>query len=126
MLRSLVAVAFLVMIPMVGCSGTSDESAARRALVSDRGPLDTLEIPAELRPLAPLAAEWGIGDDVRRDEKVRDSRPEERAALRQAVLPHDAPITAWLDSFGEGSEMSNEAAAYMYMRLAIEEMPEDG
>lgn len=31
-------------------------------------------------------------------------------------------ITAWLDSF-RGNPMSDEAAAFMYLQLAIEEMP---
>jgi len=44
-----------------------------------------------------------------------------RAALRRAVAPHQARITQWLDSFGQGL-MSHEAATFMYRQLAIEEM----
>ena len=109
------------------CSSAADrESSADRASAGQAAQLDTTQIPAELRSLAPLAAEWGIGDDVEREQRVSRSTAEERRALRASVLPHDQRITAWLDTFGEGSAMSSEAAAFMYMRLAIEEMPEEG
>lgn len=88
--------------------------------------LDTTQVPAELRPFTALAAEWGIGDDDERAQKVEGSSREQREALRAAVLPHDQRITEWLDSFGQGSAMTDEAAAFMYMRLAIEEMPDAG
>jgi hypothetical protein len=41
--------------------------------------------------------------------------------MRNAITPLYARITAWLDSFGGGT-MSDEAAAFMYMQLALEEM----
>lgn len=83
--------------------------------------LDEATVPEELRHLVPMAEQWGIGDDVDRYDKVEASSPEEREALRSAVAPHDRRITAWLDSFGEGL-MTDEAAAFMYMLIAIEEM----
>jgi len=113
------------------CSRGAEDGARRTSATADvtRGRdgarLDTTRIPAELRHLAPLASVWGIGDDVDRGTKVDGSTPAERAALRAAVLPHDKSITAWLDSFGQGNLMPDEAAAFMYMQLAIEEMPEE-
>ena len=112
------------------CSRGAEEGAPRASSTADAGlgrgsaPLDTTVIPPELRHLAPLASAWGVGDDVDRSKKVDGSTPEERTALRAAVLPHDARITAWLDSFPQGSVMPDEAAAFMYMLLAIEEMPQ--
>jgi hypothetical protein len=44
--------------------------------------------------------------------------------LRRAFAPRDRQITEWLDSFGHGV-MPDEAAAFMYTQLAIEEMPCD-
>jgi hypothetical protein len=41
------------------------------------------------------------------------------------VTPASSSITTWLDSFGKGA-MTDEAAAFMYMQLALEEMPVDG
>jgi hypothetical protein len=69
----------------------------------------------------PLAQQWGIGDDVERLATVDGATPAERAELRRNVGPHQARITEWLNSFGEGL-MSQEAATFMYMQLAIEEM----
>ena len=120
-------VALLAVVLLAACSGdTKPGDASSRASIDQAATLDTTRIPAELRSLAPLAAEWGIGDDDERAQKMERSTREERAALRAAVLPHDQRITAWLDSFGTGAEMSEEAAAYMYLRLAIEEMPQGG
>lgn len=84
-------------------------------------PFESQAVPLDLRHLVPLAQEWGIGDDVERLAKVDSATPAQRAQLRQAVAPHQARITEWLDSFGQ-REMSSEAARFMYMQLAIEEM----
>ncbi len=84
--------------------------------------LDPAKVPAELRSLIPLAQEWGIGDDLDRGAKVERATPSDRERLRAALGPYQARITTWLDSFGKG-QMSNEAAAFMYMQLALEEMP---
>ena len=130
--RSLLLLSLCIATPLIvgaaACSRGAEEGAPRASTADaapGRGgaPLDTTVIPAELRHLAPLASVWGIGDDVDRGTKVDGSTPAERTALREAVLPHDARITAWLDSFGQGNVMPDEAAAFMYMRLAIEEMP---
>jgi Tfp pilus assembly protein PilP len=119
--------ALFVVLLLVGCGGDTDrETSSTRASVSQAARLDTTRIPVELRPLTALAAEWGIGDDDERAQKVEQSSAEQRQALRSAVLPHDQRITEWLDSFGQGSAMTDEAAAFMYMRLAIEEMPDAG
>jgi hypothetical protein len=83
--------------------------------------LDASKVPEDLRSLVPLAARWGIGDDVDRNAKVDKATDAERAELKNAVDPLSTRITAWLDSFPSGA-MSNEAAAFMYMQLALEEM----
>lgn len=127
MLRTRQIVSLAATVLLSACAGGADhEAASARASLSQVAQLDTTLVPVELRPLTSLAAEWGIGDDDEREQKVAQSTPEERQSLRAAVLPHDQHITDWLDSFGEGSAMTDEAAAFMYMRLAIEEMPEDG
>ena len=87
---------------------------------NEGAPIDPSKVPEQLRPLVPLAEEWGIGDDAQRAARVDDASDDERAKLREALAPHQVEITAWLDSFGEG-ELSNEAAAFMYLQLAGEE-----
>ena len=95
-------------------SGATTEARTARRLNPDR-------VPAELRHLVHLAERWGIGDDVERNAAVDRATPAERAELEQAVTPVSGRITAWLDSFGQ-TVMPDEAAAFMYMQLALEEM----
>ena len=68
-----------------------------------------------------LAEKWGIGDDVDRIAKVDAATAAEREELSRAIAPHHSRITAWLNSFGEGG-MSDDAAAFMYTQLALDEM----
>jgi hypothetical protein len=107
------------------CGGSPDARGSAEDPPSMRAgptpPLDSDAVPAELRALISLAQEWGIADDVERLAKVDGATPAERAELRRTVGPHQVRITQWLDSFGQGV-MSQEAATFMYMQLAIEEM----
>ncbi|HEX6433398.1 MAG TPA: hypothetical protein VFZ87_04125 [Gemmatimonadales bacterium] len=96
-------------------AGSGDPAAAVPNLNPDN-------VPEDLRDLVPLAQRWGIGDDVVRSERVEKSSEAERSQLKAAFAPRSARITAWLDSFGQGV-MPDEAAAFMYTQLAIEEMP---
>ena len=121
MLRALrIASAMVAVLAAVvlasGCSGggTSTSGGSR---------LDAAKVPEGLREIVPLAQRWGIGDDVNRGEALSRSTPNERAELLRAVETHGAEITAWLDSFGGGGKMTDEAAAFMYMQLAVEELP---
>ncbi len=91
--------------------------------VTSRYRLDPNNVPADLRHLVPLAERWGIGDDVERGDYGKAASPDDRKALRDAVVPLYPQITTWLDSFGD-SPMPDEAAAFMYLQLAIEEMPD--
>jgi hypothetical protein len=115
----------LVSVTLGACGGSPDSGGSSGGSPSMRAspgpPLDSHVVPADLRHLIPLAQEWGIGDDVERLAKVDGATPAQRAELRRTVGPHQARITQWLDSFGQG-EMSQEAATFMYMQLAIEEM----
>jgi hypothetical protein len=122
-LRRLLTGATLLLISLSGCNG---REASRDPGPSDAAeavpPLDPGKVPADLRDLVPLAQQWGIGDDVVRSERVQRATDAERSELRAAFSPRQARITAWLDSFRQGP-MPEEAAAFMYTQLAIEEMP---
>ena len=104
---------------LVACGNESARSRTTSGASVQR--LDRERVPAELRNLIPIAERWGIGDDIERNAKVDAATPAEREELRTAIEEHQAEITAWLDSFGKG-QMSDEAAAFMYMQLALEEM----
>lgn len=106
-----------------GSENAGDRPAAVGSAVAQR--LNPEQVPEDLRHLVPLAEKWGIGDDVDRNAKVERATPAERSELRAAITPVSSRITTWLDSFGKGA-MSDEAAAFMYMQLALEEMPADG
>jgi hypothetical protein len=118
-MRLLPIVALMSLLLPTAC-GRSDRAQDRgqQALVPR---LDASNVPEDLRPLVPMVQEWGIGDDVDRGHKVEGATPEERQRLRQGLTPHQARITAWLNSFGQGV-MPPGAAAFMYTQLALEEI----
>ncbi|MDY0953919.1 hypothetical protein SOM22_04960 [Stenotrophomonas rhizophila] len=92
------------------------------AIVAARTPLDPAKVPASLRGLVPLAEYWGIGDDVLREMLQEGESPAKKKAMADAVTPHNAAITAWLDGLRTGEPMSDEAAAFMYMQLGLTEL----
>ena len=104
---------------LAACAPTDGGSAPGTDAPVQR--LDSTKVPEDLCNLVPLAERWGIGDDVDRNAKVDGATPEERNELRTALEPLDSRITQWLNSFGQGA-MTDEAAAFMYMQLALEEM----
>jgi hypothetical protein len=121
-LRQPLAVAILVLISLAACGerqATRDPGSSSTAEAVPR--LDPAKVPADLRDLVPFAQRWGIGDDVARAERVENATDVERSELRAAFGPRQAQVTAWLDSFGQGA-MPEEATAFMYTQLAIEEM----
>jgi hypothetical protein len=122
MIKLLTLLALLGWAALAGCTAekAADRPAAASAGTAQR--LDPEQVPADLRHLVPLAEQWGIGDDLDRKDKVESSTPAERGELRTAITPFHSRITMWLDSFGQGA-MTDEAAAFMYMQLALEEMP---
>jgi hypothetical protein len=120
-MRRVVCLTFLA-LPVFGCaSERTDESGGVISQVTSRYELQPEKVPQHLRHLIPLAEKWGIGDDVERGEFIDQVTAAERQALIQAIAPHQGAITAWLDSFGT-APMTDEAAAFMYTQLAVEEM----
>jgi hypothetical protein len=110
-------------VALAGCAPDSNGAATGKGASAAAVPrLDPGRVPEELRGLVALAQEWGIGDDLERGAKVGRASSAERARVRAAVAPFQERITAWLDSFGR-DPMPVEAAAFMYLQLAIEEMP---
>ena len=121
-MRSLLSALLISFVVLAGCSRETGSAGGGTASAAAVPRLDPARVPAELRGLVPLAQEWGIGDDVERGLRVERATSEERARVRAAVAPFQARITAWLNAFGQ-DPMPDEAAAFMYLQLAIEEMP---
>ena len=83
--------------------------------------LDPSRVPRDLQDLIPVAEEWGIGDDVIRSDVEEAASATEKERFRAALTGRTARVTEWLDSFGM-DPMSDEAATFMYMLEALDEM----
>ena len=83
--------------------------------------LDKNNVPDELHHLIPVALKWGIGDDSVRGELVDGATDDDKQALSEALDGKLEIVDEWLLVFSEGA-MTEEAAAFMYMAEAVEEM----
>jgi hypothetical protein len=83
--------------------------------------MNPARVPEHLRDLLPLARKWGIGDDIIRDDLREKASAEEKNELEQAVSGRERSVFDWLDSLDPAS-MSREAAAFMFMMSALEEI----
>jgi len=81
------------------------------------------QVPHDLRSVAPWAMRLGVGDDVCRSRLMNALFEVERAELLAVIKEHAAAVHAWLDGF-RGDPMPIEAAACMYLLLAVEESEE--
>jgi predicted Zn-dependent protease len=97
-----------------------DDCAARQKQL--RKEFRTAKVPKALRSLAAAASKYGIGDDVCRPMIMKKVPKAARARLIKAVDKLAPKVEVWLDSFGGGDKMTVEAAAYMYLYEAIEEI----
>jgi hypothetical protein len=83
--------------------------------------LNASKVPEEFRDLVPLAQKWGIGDDIIRDDLQSKASEEEKANLAKALGNRADAISQWFNTFTPG-RMTDEAAAFMYMLLGLDEM----
>jgi hypothetical protein len=79
-------------------------------------------VPENLRDLIPFAETWGIGDDIIRMDFKEKTPEAEKLKLRDALRGRTGEVQDWLDSFGRSQPMSDEAAHFMYMLEALDEM----
>lgn len=84
--------------------------------------LDASKVPEDLVDLIPFARKWGIEDDLIREDVQSKSSQKEKQALADALRGRNARITEWLDAQPKGAQMTDEAAAFMYMQLGLDEM----
>lgn len=97
-----------------------DDCAARQKQLKKE--FRVAKVPTALRSLAAAASKYGIGDDVCRPMIMKKVPKATRTRLIKAVDKLSPKVQAWLDSFGGGENMTVEAAAYMYLYEAIEEI----
>ena len=97
----------------------SDEEALQE--YRSRTMLSIKNVPNEFKELLPLATKWGIGDDAIRGDVTDAATEADKLELVSALTGKLGAIDRWIDSFPEG-RMSDEAAAFMYMGEAIDEL----
>jgi len=81
---------------------------------------DESRVPAELRPLAPLARQIGVGDDACRGWFTRKIPARDRRAAKALIAEHCAAIDIWLATRDHPYE--GEAAAFFWLLEAGEEL----
>ena len=97
----------------------SDEEALQE--YRSRTMLSIKNVPNEFKELLPLATKWDIGDDAIRGDVTDAATEADKLELVSALTGKLGAIDRWIDSFPEGM-MSDEAAAFMYMGEAIDEL----
>jgi tetratricopeptide (TPR) repeat protein len=85
--------------------------------------IDGRKVPSELRHLIPTALEWGIGDDAARGSFLEIAPMKRKRQFRRVLtVKVRRQINDWLDVFGNETPMPDEAACFMYLLLAYEEI----
>jgi hypothetical protein len=85
--------------------------------------IDARKVPRDLRSLIPVALEWGIGDDAARSSLVDRASTGQKRQLRKILsVKVRRRINDWLDLFADRAVMTNEAANFMYLLEAYEEV----
>jgi hypothetical protein len=110
--------------PRLGEVLPADEMKKKYGLTAENRPLITISptaVPPHLRDLIPMAEKWGIGDDIIRTDVERKASESEKAEFRDKLRGRTKEVSDWLDSFKTG-EMSREAAHFMRMLEALDEM----
>jgi len=84
--------------------------------------LDPQKVPPQLRDLIPLAETWGIGDDIIRFDFAQKAPEAAKRELVAGLGGRIDDVQEWLRSQPEGAELTEEAAAFMYLLSAWDEV----
>jgi hypothetical protein len=101
------------------------EMRAKYGLTAENRPtivLDAAKVPAGLRPLIVLAEQFGISDDLIREEVVAKTPAAELEAMQRVVAAHD-------DAFDErlaGPESNGPVFSHEYIAFSALRMAADG
>ncbi len=111
--------------PKYGEIAPASELKEKYNLTAENRPVINISpenVPENLHDLIPMAEKWGIGDDVIRDDFEEKTSEAEKEEFKNKLKGRTADVTAWLDSFEDGLDMSEEAGHFMYMLEALDEM----
>ena len=99
------------------------EMRAKYGLYAENRPtirLDPASVPGRLRHLIPLAEQFGVADDLIREDVVAKTSPAEVAAARAAVMALDHVFDEWLAGpEADGPKFSDEYIAFSCLRMAV-------
>jgi hypothetical protein len=83
--------------------------------------LNPANVPGPLRHLIPLAEQFGISDDLIREDFVEKTCPAELGELRRVVEQHADMLDEWLAGCAaDGPTFSQEYIAFTCMRMAAD------
>lgn len=101
---------------------SADEMRGTYGLTAENRPiirLDSANVPFSLRHLIPLAEQFGVPDDLIREDIVAKTPPDELSAMRSAVNAFDDAFDEWLAGpEADGPEWSQEYIAFSCLRMA--------
>lgn len=86
--------------------------------------LNPENIPSNLLDLKEIAEKWGLQDESERKLLIENSSEYEINQLKVALWEREEEIESWIGSFSDGV-LTDEAIAYMYMLVAVEELTVD-
>lgn len=113
----------LLISVLLGTASCSQDLAPTNSVPQSAHPkLNPQNVPEEFRDLIPMAEKWGISDDVYRSDFEEQSTSAERQELIDVVTPKWEMVDKWVMSF-PSDKLTDEAAAFMFMLEAMEEMP---
>lgn len=100
------------------------EMRAKYGLTAENRPtirLDPAAVPPALRHLIPLAEQFGVSDDLIREDIVAKTPAAELAAMRRAVAAHADAFDDWLAGpEADGPRFSPEYIAFSCLRMAAD------
>ncbi len=100
------------------------EMRAKYGLTAENRPtirLDPSAVPPALRHLVPLAEQFGVGDDLIREDIVAKTPATELTAMRAAVEAQADAFDEWLAG-ADGPRFSPEYIAFSCLRMAADGM----
>jgi hypothetical protein len=101
-----------------------EEMRRKYGLVTANRPaihLDPARVPEGLRPFIPFAELWGVGDDLIREDMVREAPHEAIAELKRVVQANDDLLDEWLAGpEADSANPSEEYLAFSAMRMAAD------
>lgn len=101
------------------------EMRAKYGLTAENRPtivLNPANVPASLRHLIPLAEQFGVSDDLIRDDVVKKSPLDDVERMRSVVEAHNAAFDEWL----AGPEAESRTPSAEYIAFSCLRMAADG